>query len=223
VNYYLETAADPVAINALPGSDELINATIIHRGTMHFDVSGTTEKSVRLTESTTADSWLVWDLNFIEQKWKIGLNPELPADITLDGGSGSVSLGLDGLNLASLRASLGSGSSTITLPVSEAKYSVEIESGSGAVTIKLPGSTPVDLTIESGSGSVNISVPAGAALRVETLDDGSGSFNIPDGLKRATSTSAGSLGAWQTEGYDQAAVKISIIIRSRGSGSINIH
>ena len=221
--YYFETASDPVYINALSNSSDLIKATITHQGTMNFDVSGTTEKSVRLTKTSTSDSWLTWDLNSMDQKWDIGLSPDIGTEIVLDGGSGLITLDLSGIQLESLKTNLGSGASKIFLPKTTSPYTVEVESGSGSVNLAIAKDADMTLSLDSGSGSVHISVPSGAALRVEVADDGSGSLNIPNGLDKVTDSSAFSSGTWQTTGFEKAASKITIKIVSRGSGSITIN
>lgn len=221
--YYFETAADPVLIHPLSNSDNLIYASIIHRGTMNFDASGTTEKSVRLTQSSSSDSWLVWDFSFTEQKWDIGITPEIPVDITLDGGSGSLNLDLAGLNLSGLTGNFGSGASRIVLPASTVEYVVAIESGSGSVNMTIPADTTMSLSLDSGSGAVHIDLPSSTGLRIEVMDDGSGSLNLPGGLERVDYNSAFSTGTWQTSDFDSAAHKITVKIVNRGSGSISIN
>ena len=44
-SYYLETSSEPVSIDALnASSDQLINADLIHQGTINFNVTGSTNK-----------------------------------------------------------------------------------------------------------------------------------------------------------------------------------
>lgn len=223
VKYYLETSSDPVEVASSMDSYHLINGTIIHSGTLNFDVSGTTNKVVRLSQTTTSDDWLQWNFVFAEQKWEIGLNPNIPSDVILDGGSGSIIMDLSEINLTSLRAAMGSGSSKFELPESDAAYSVEIESGSGSVAVNVPDETNIELTLDSGSGSVHIDVPEDSALRIEVLDSGSGSLNIPDGMEQIGGDADMETGAWQTPGFEDSTSKITIKIYGRGSGSVNIN
>lgn len=221
--YYFEFSSDPVELNSLADNYHLISGTITHSGTLNFDVSGTTDKVVHLSQTTSSDDWLQWNFVFAEQKWEIALNPDIPSDLIVDGGSGSVNMDLSGMNLTSLQAAMGSGSSVFDLPVSDTPYTAIIESGSGSVNMTLPAETDLELTLDSGSGSVNISVPASSGLRIEVLDSGSGSLNIPDGMEQIGGGADMETGAWQTEGFDSAASKITIKIFNRGSGSVNIH
>lgn len=221
--YYLEFSSDPVELNALADNYHLISGTITHRGTLNFNVSGTEEKVVHLSQTTTSDDWLQWNFVFAEQKWNIALNPDIPSELVVDGGSGSVNMDLSGMKLTSLQAAMGSGSSQFELPVSDTPYTALIESGSGSVNMTLPAETNLELTLDSGSGSVNISVPAASALRIEVMDSGSGSLNIPGGMEQIGGGVDMETGAWQTAGFDTAASKITIKIFNRGSGSVNIH
>lgn len=221
--YYLEFSSDPVDLNTLADNYHLVTGTITHSGTLNFDVSGTTEKVVHLSQTTSSNDWLQWNFVFAEQNWEIALNPDIPSELIVDGGSGSVNMDLSGMKLTSLQAAMGSGSSQFDFPVSDTPYTAVIESGSGSVNMTLPAETDLELTLDSGSGSVNISVPAASGLRIEVMDSGSGSLNIPDGMEQIGGSADMETGAWQTAGFDTAPSKITIKIYSRGSGSVNIN
>lgn len=222
-NFVLDLSAEPVDIHALSNSTELINAKIGHTGTMVYTVTGSETKSVQLSQISNPSNWFRFDFSFVNLKWDVGLTPQIPVGLTMDGGSGSVTADLSGLKLSSLQASMGSGSSNFTLPESTQAYQAKINSGSGSVNIHLPAHTNLTLQLDSGSGSLNISLPAGAAVRVEVLDSGSGSLNLPSNLQSAGTSAGNGMGEWQTAGYDTAATKLLIKITNRGSGSVNIH
>jgi hypothetical protein len=223
VDYHFEAASAPVEFNVLENSNELINAVIVHRGRMNFDVTGTKDKSVRLSETSDSSNWLTWDFSSDKLEWKIGLAPKIPTAIVLDGGSGSIAMNLSGISLSSLRADMGSGSSRFVLPKSDQEYTVEIDSGSGSINVSIPETTSLSFALSAGSGAVNISLPAGAAIQVVVMDDGSGSLSLPSGLEKVTSgTTSLALGTWQSPGYANAVNKILITIQSQGSGSISI-
>lgn len=222
VEYNLDTSYEPVTISALPASADLFKATIVHHGQLNFDVTGESDKTIHLSETTDPENWFSLDLGLTGLKWDIGLNPTVPAVLNLDGGSGSLNIDLAGIKLESMRASLGSGASTFILPTSSAAYTVDLESGSGSVNMKLPTSTPLTLTLSSGSGSVHLRVPAGAALEVEILDDGSGSVHLPDSLQLKQGSGEFERDTWQTPGFDTTLTPVIIRIIDRGSGSISI-
>jgi hypothetical protein len=224
VTYDFDTSSSPVQLDVLDeNSSDLMQAKIIHRGTMNFDVSGSTNKTVRLSEDFDNSNWFYWDFSFNELKWDVALSPDVPAEINLNGGSGSITMDLNGLVLKSLHTDLGSGSTSITLPESQESYTAEINSGSGSVNLHLPEDTTLTLSLDTGSGSTSVNIPSNAAIRIEVMDDGSGSLSLPDGLEKSEDSSDFSIGSWQTKNYDQAKDKILIEILSQGSGSISIH
>lgn len=220
-NFYLELSSEPVEIYSLTASDKLIDAKIGHTGTIDFSVTGDQSKTVRIAKYSDPGNWLTWDFSLNSLKWDIGLTPALPVDITLDGGSGSVNADLSGLQLNSLHADMGSGSSRFTLPRSDQAYEAVINSGSGSVSLDLPAETNLTLYLDSGSGSLNVNLPKDTAVMIEVLDSGSGSLNLPDVLQSVSGSYGDGMGKWQTAGYDSAAVKIHIQVTNRGSGSVN--
>ena len=222
-NYVFDLSSQHVSIHSLDNSSNLIEAVIGHTGTIDYAVTGTDRKSVYISQVSNPSSWFSFNLSLQNLTWDLALNPTVPASLTIDGGSGSVSADLSDLKLKSLIASMGSGSSEFVLPQSSQTYTATIESGSGSITVSLPSSTAMTLEMNSGSGSVNINLPSNAQVRVEVLDSGSGSLNIPSDLVHAGgSFDVQGTGTWQTSGYDTAASKILIRIAGRGSGSVNI-
>jgi hypothetical protein len=220
VEYNFETSSEAVKLSALGDPSKLIDATIYHNGTMTFNVTGSTQKTVRLYENTDSSAWFSWNPSFNNRDWEIGLNSTIPSEVLLDGGSGSIEADLSGIKLESLSAELASGSSNFVLPESVKPQTLIFDSGSGSVDIDLPANTSVTLKLSSGSGSVDINLPAGAEVRIEVRDSGSGSLNLPDFVSRTSGDVE--TGTWQTSGYSSAANPILIQITNRGSGSINI-
>jgi hypothetical protein len=223
VNYNLETSSAPVEIRALKESTELVLANITHRGTIRFEVTGTTSKNVSISEVSDPNTWFNWDFSTDRLKWVIQLSPNVLSDLIIDGGSGSINADLTGVMLQSLRTHLGSGSSRFTLPAFTSPYTAEFESGSGSVNIQIPENADVSVVIDSGSGSINVSTPAGSGLRVEIMDEGSGSLNLRSGLEKVNAGIGLGVSAWQSPDYAQATHKIQIQILSQGSGSITIN
>ncbi len=219
VQYYLDTSYPPVTISALPDSTDLVKATIVHRGQVHFDVKGDTDKTVTLSTSTEPGPWFSYDLGLGGQKWDIGLNPSVPTTLNLDGGSGALDLQLEGITLEALRADFGSGASKITLPVSPQPYQVDIESGSGSVELALPTDTNVTFTLESGSGTVTVFLPLTSAVKIEVMDNGSGTVHVPAGYIAAAGNTADH-GTWQSSNFSSAAHTILIRVKDRGSGNL---
>lgn len=224
VEYDIDTSSAPVEFSVLSGNDtDLINAKITYRGTMRFDVTGTADKLIKMSNYTESNDWFSWDFSFNNQRWEIALAPDVPTDLILNGGSGSIDMDLRGIELKTLRTDFGSGSSDVIFPETQEAYLAEIESGSGSVNLELPSNTSLTLTIDSGSGSTSISMPANAAYRVEVMDDGSGSLSLSNNLIKSDDFRNFDIGAWETEDYSRAENRILIQILGQGSGSISIH
>jgi hypothetical protein len=222
VTYNFETASEPVYLYALnANSTNLIDADLNHLGSVDFNVTGTTSKMVSLSETSNPTDWFTWTFPNANLKWNVGLTKIIPVDIKLDGGSGSINADLEGVQLRSLSANLGSGSSEFQFPQSEQSQLINLNSGSGSVSLTMPNATDITVRIQSGSGSLDISLPSEANVRVEVDNSGSGSLSFPDSLVR--SSGSDQIGTWQTQGYDQATHRILIKILDRGSGSISIH
>jgi hypothetical protein len=222
VTYNLETFSEPVTISALEsGSDKLINADLIHQGQIDFSVTGTTNKMVTLSETTNPSNWFSWNFSGINNKWDIALSREIPADVKIDGGSGSINADLSDIQLKSLTADLGSGASSFVLPKSESQLDVAINSGSGSVSMTLPAETSLSMRLQSGSGALSIQLPKDTGVRIEVMDSGSGSLSLPDSLNKISGNNES--GTWQSANYDQSENHILIKILDRGSGAISIH
>lgn len=221
-NMVLNLSSESSDIHALNNSSNLFDATIGHwGGTVIYTVTGDQVKSIKLSRVTNPANWFRFDFSFTSLNWDIGVSPDVPVDLTIDGASGSVTADLTGLNLSALQASMASGSSNFTLPQSKNAYVASIESGSGSVHANLPAATTLTLQLDSASGSVNISLPSNAAVRIEVTDSGSGSLNLPSNLQSISSTGNG-VGTWESSNYSTAANKILIQVMNRGSGSVNI-
>ena len=223
VEYHLYTSNEPVVIKALTDSTDLIDATLVHRDELNFTVEGDANKVVTLSESRSADNLFSIDLGQTGLKWEIGLHPDVPTSLNLEGGSGALDIDLTGMKLESFSALLGSGATTLTLPVSATAYPVEVTSGSGGVTMTLPAATEVTLTLISGSGAINILVPEDSPLSVEVLDDGSGNVYLPADLELLNGDGSFSNDTWQSPDFPTAPPRLVIRIIGRGSGSISIN
>jgi hypothetical protein len=61
--YYIEGSSAPLNVSSLSSDGELVHAIITHRSIFNFDVSGTDQKTVRMSETTDSSSWLTWDFS----------------------------------------------------------------------------------------------------------------------------------------------------------------
>lgn len=218
----LDTSSQSVSVASLEDSDLLMDATIGHYGEMDFLVSGGADRQITLRRRPGSN--IQFGFNPMQnQGWEIYLARNIPIDLRVDSGSGSIAMDLTQLSLSALTLDSGSGSATIRLPASRESYSVDVNSGSGSVTVSLPADTSLTTRFDSGSGSINIQLPGNdIALRVEVQSGGSGSINLPNFVTRIQGDSDEDEGVWESAGYASAQNKIEIILENVGSGSVNV-
>ncbi|HEY9087301.1 MAG TPA: DUF5668 domain-containing protein [Anaerolineaceae bacterium] len=217
----LDTSSQPVAISSLERSENLLEATIGHYGQMDFLISGGADRQITLRRQPTVG----FSMDFVppqNAKWEIYLTRDIPIDLRIDSGSGSIAMDLSQTTLSAFALDSGSGSGSMVLPASADGYTAEVNSGSGSISIDLPADSTLTLRIDSGSGSVNIDLPDGAAARVEVQNGGSGAVRLPAELDRIEGDSGEDEGVWETDGFSSAQHKIEIILEDVGSGSITV-
>ncbi|MEJ2665885.1 MAG: hypothetical protein P8Z81_02100 [Deinococcales bacterium] len=229
----------PTVVSSLSDTATLIEARVEGRRPAAFDVQGSDTKtiSVRPEGGRTRPTAI-----FTPNRWRIGLGRGVPIDLNVTGGSGSVRADLSHVDLASLRAELGSGPTTLTLPDAAGRYRVTIDGGSGAAAIRVASGASLDLgltmgsgrttldfgafsagrvTLRPGSGPVDIDVPNDAAVRLEVTRAGSGRLRLARFLTRQSGT--GDTGVWASQAALRGGPAIDIVIPSAGSGGIWVH
>ncbi len=231
--------SDPsTELTVQPGADSLISADMRHRGTAALKVEGSERKSVRLSYESRAAifDWATGD----QAHWAIDLSDRIPMTMVVNGGSGSLSLDLMGLQLEGLTLDIGSGSADLQLPTGTYAAKVEggsgslssniaagtraqldLDVGSGSVSVAVEPGAAVELTLRGGSGSFSLGSPSDAAIRVEVNDSGSGSVNVPSSLQ-TVERGEGDRGIWESPTFATAAERIIVRVESVGSGSISV-
>ena len=219
----LDLSSYRTTINAVKDNNNLVDGEVGVYGDVLFKASGTTDRKINLSATSNPEWWFNLSFDRVPLRWDIGINPAIPTDLIVDGGSGSVEADLSGFMLTSFRMDVHSGSASLQLPTSQTGYIANIDSGSGAVAVNIVGQQNLTLELDGGSGSINIHLPANSAYRIEVLDDGSGSLRVPAGAAKMNGSGDKESGTWQTSDYESAAAKILIRILNAGSGSITIH
>jgi len=235
----LDLWSAPAFVGALQGSPNLLEAEITHTGQVALQARGGERRTIHLWHRSTFDGPFRWFDN--RQRADIDLSPEIPLELAVDGGSGTINLDLDELQLTGLDINGSSGSVTLSLPAAKERYPVDITGSSGSLDITIPGGAALDLELNSGSGAVDIEildeadlslkldtgsgavrvdVPDGAAVRVEVRDDGSGGLSMGGGLQQVSGDD--DTGVWETPGFEDAAQQIVIVFTDRSSGSITV-
>ncbi len=240
----LELTHYPTTIGVLEDSNALIEAELDTLEDVSFKVHGTNKKVVEFEPrgSTSVFDWVGTLGN--DARWEIGLSPQIPVDLRVDGGSGSVRLDLGSMILERFDINCGSGSTRLKLPPSTESYDVRIDGDSGSFTVEIvdgavldakidvdsgslkisfDGEAEAELDIGGGSGSTTITVPGGTGVRLVVRDSGSGSVRVPDGytLVSGDSDDDGDTGTWESENYDDSDVDIEITFDG-SSGSFTL-
>ena len=213
-------ASLPVALTALTDKTSLLSGEIDYYGALNYSESGNPTRRIRLAQTGTSGFSIPWDSN---ARWDIALTPNLPIDLTIDGGSGSANLELGELRLTSFSLDQGSGSLTLELPPSTQHYNANINGGSGSMNLTFPADGDLTVRLNGGSGSINIHIPTEAAVQLDIRNSGSGSVNVPSRLQAVRVFDNFKEGTWETAGFDQAVHKLIIICDDLGSGSFNIN
>jgi hypothetical protein len=236
------------SVHALPaatGPDRpLLAATLTYRGTIDFNVEGTTDRMVTLRSGS---DWQWWQRigDDTATPWDIGLDGGVPLDVTVQSSSGSSTLDLTGLQLQSLEVDASSGDSQVMLPAADplssyrlslrlqsssgrmdvqapdgAAFSADVEMSSGDTRLTLGRDAAVDVAFRGSSGQFVLTVTPGQALKVEVQDISAGDVDLPDGLTRISGDEEE--GVWETQGYDSAPYRVHVVIEQMSAGSVDI-
>lgn len=232
----LDLGAASVQVSALGGGPDLLRAAVTHRGRVALSVRGGDRKTVRLAERGR-----VFGFGAQAGRWNVGLHPNVPLELSVDGGSGRAVLDLYGLELSELNLEGGSGTVDLTLPASGAPYeaffdggsgharltveggatlSLEADSGSGGLEVTFGENVAADLELNSGSGAVTVTLPPDAEARLEVGDRGSGAISLPPRFVQVGGDSEE--GVWETLGFTEAERTVTVRLEDRGSGAIRV-
>jgi hypothetical protein len=193
----IDWSSIPGYLSALDDSPNLIEGDVAYRGDLIFDVHPRGDQVDVVLDSFFAGTWTGPLFGPGEEyRWDVKLSPNVPIDLTLDGGSGSCDYDLAGLQISDL----------------------VVDVGSGSVDLVLPAGSSFAARIDGGSGSMDVVLPEGVGARV-ALESGSGSFDPGERL-RLVAGERDDDGVWETDDYDGADFRIELMI-DQGSGSIH--
>ncbi len=220
----LDLSFPEASLHALSDNGELFLAVIGHFGDVNFTVSGEEEKTINLKQIgwESGYQWLQSKLEGEVMAWDIALSPSIPLALAIDGSIGKSELDLSDLRLSDFEYDGGTGASTIILPESREGYETRIESGTGMVTVVLPEDSNLTIRVDSGTGQIIFDAPEGVDLKVEVQSGGTGDLLSPLWLIKTSGAMDVDEGIYQTDGFEDAQYKITIIIEDIGTGSIVI-
>lgn len=226
----LDGSLGHLTVAAADSRENLIEADLRYVGSdIEFEASGESEKVVRLGQRDNQvnldfGGFVGWFINPQEQlRWEIGLNPDVPLELSINGGVGESDLDLRDLNLTALNLSGGVGEMKLTLPATGARYEVRLNGSVGGLDIEIPDrDADLVLWISGGVGGINIDVPDDAAVRVRSTG-GLGGVNVPDGFERISGGDdfGSDQGVWETPGFERAERQI-VIEFSGGVGGLTV-
>lgn len=216
----LDFSVGRLAVKGLAESENLIEADVAYTGEMKFEVSGETEKKVKLAQDKSSGENIVTSsvkdaigklVNRDDLRWEVGLSPALPLRLDINGGVGETRLDLSGLQISGLEVDNGVGETHLNLPACAASYPVSLNSGVGAMHIHVGQGAAVKLDIQGGVGSVDVFVAAQAAVHLEATS-GLGGVDVPKQFKRVKGGAdfISKSGVWETEGYALASPQVQI-------------
>ncbi len=221
---FIDLSFPEAALHGLSDSDELFLAEIGHVGVVNFTVSGEDEKTITLKQIgwESGYQWLQSKLEGEVMAWDIALSPSIPFNLTVDGGIGKSELDLSDLRLSDFDYDGGTGASTILLPESREGYETRIDGGTGMVTVVLPEDSNLTIRLDGGTGQMIFDAPEGVDMKVEVQSGGTGNLLSPLWLIKASGAMDRDEGIYQTDGFEDAQYKITIIIEDIGTGNIVI-
>ena len=220
----LDLSFPETSLHGLSDSGELFLAEIGHVGDVNFTVSGEEEKTINLKQIgwESGYQWLQSKLEGEVMAWDIALSPRIPFNLTVDGSIGKSELDLSDLRLSDFNYDGGTGASTIILPASREGYETKIESGTGMVTVVLPENSNLTIHVDSGTGQIVFDAPEDVAMRVEVQSGGTGDVLSPLWLIKISGEMDRDEGIYETNGFENAQYKITIIVDDIGTGNIVI-
>jgi hypothetical protein len=208
----LNLAVGETTISALEDSSALIDAELNHVGDIDFRVEGDREKQVYLGQADTVS--IDWPLapffpgnEDMQLWWRVGLNPDVPLSLDIDGGVGTATIDLSALEVTAVNINNGVGEVDLTLPASPTRYVADLDGGVGEFDITIAPDADVELVINGGVGGFTIDVPDNAAVRVEA-DTGLGSVRIPNDYRQISGDDED--GVWESDSYAASETKITI-------------
>ena len=216
----LSLSSWPVEINTLQDSEDLITASLDYSGTLNWRASRTGSVAEVILQHQQVFSFA--QIFNQDAKWQFAISPDLPMELTLDGGSGSVAANLSELQLTSFGYEGGSGPTNLVLPADFGDNPDKLHQRRiWLVAHQFAKMVAISqMILEGGSGSYNLTVDAPATLNLN-LDTASGSGYI----KLAENTSADIMldgGSGSTKIVLEGNPGIRLIVENRGSGSVQL-
>ena len=212
------------SLHALPAasSDLLISAHLKHVGEVDFEATGDTVKHVSLRQRGGVSFGAGFQAisHSDELLWNVGLSPDVPVNLSLQGGVGPVDMDLSALQITGLHVRCGVGLIGMVLPAGDASYTTKIEGGVGQFKLQAPSGTSGKWEIQAGIGNIEIVIPANTAVRLNAKT-GLGNIDVPSHFQQMKGGDFFGEREWKTEGYELADHRLMIDYKG-GIGQLRI-
>lgn len=190
----LDLGVGPLNLSAVPNGTDAVWGTVREGGSERVTVQSSRRGSlIDVTIRARQRGWppIFWG-GGNGGAWNLSLDQDLPTNLVIDSGVGSVTLDLRRAKLTGLDLDAGVGQVSLTLPESGG-YSGKIDGGVGALTVFVPQTLAMEVTVDTGVGAVNVdggflksggsylspAAVAGSPVTVRlVIDVGVGSLNL---------------------------------------------
>ncbi len=210
------------ALRALTASDQLISAHLKHVGEVDFEVTGDTVKHVSLRQrgGVSFNAGMQAMSHSDDLLWSVALSPDVPINLSLQGGVGPVNMDLTSLQITGLHVRCGVGVIGMVLPAVDAAHTTKIEGGVGQFKLQAPSGTSGKWAIQAGIGNIEIVIPSTTAVRL-TATTGLGNIVLPPHFQQMKGGDFFGEREWKTEGYELADHRL-VIDYKGGIGQLRI-
>ena len=196
-------------LNALEDSRDLLAGTITYQDDYLFETEMTGSKAnIRLMPQNNSEEWVFlpdyWREYGEANRWQLGLNQNIPSDLTLEAVGGRSQLDLSELLLDALTLTASAGDVELLLP--DGNYDADIVTNASTTEITLPENGRQSINLQVNAGSVVLHLPADTALHVE-VDQALGSFSTQNAGLRPVE---GQDNVWETAVYPQAENQLNL-------------
>ncbi|MFZ0544503.1 MAG: DUF5668 domain-containing protein [Candidatus Promineifilaceae bacterium] len=193
---------------ALEDSGDLIAGTVIyHDGLLYDKRGGNNQVTITLKpRNTGALLWSPgqWNSLDTEDRWQLGLNPNIPLSLDLTAAAGSSELDFRELLLEDLSLNISAGEMTLYLPGGD--YNADLETNAATTTLTLPESGQQKINLQVNAGSVIVELPTGMEARVEAQQ----ALGNVDNQNRRLQNNGNNI--WQTAGYENSANRVDLYL-----------
>lgn len=194
---------------ALEDSRDLLAGTVTYQNNLQFDTQNKGGQATVTLIPRDMETWVwkpeQWDNLGDEQRWNLGLNPNVPMSLDLTAAAGVSHLDLRGLMLQDLALEVAASEVTVFLPGGD--YDVHMATNAAATTMILPADGQHTIELQVNAGSVTLTLPPGMEAQVK-VDQALGGFDDQNSALQRIGTS----NIWQTAGYKNSPNRITLNI-----------